>query len=610
MSDDKDRKPPEEGEERTVFMPGGGGAPAPPAGEEAPTQPAAAEPAAPAEPPAGPAPAAEPPAAPAAPTFAPRQDAATIKVGDVLNHIFRVERFLGRGGMGEVFVGCNVNTDEKVAIKVMLPALANDEKVIAMFRKEARTLTKLHHQALVQYRVLAQEPQLHVLYIVTDYIEGTNLGAALGTLKPTPEQLAGLLRRLASGLQSAHELGAVHRDMSPDNVLLEGDDIHDAKIIDFGIAKDLDASSATIVGDGFAGKLNYVAPEQLGDFGREIGPWTDVYSLGLVILAVASGKNVDMSGSLVDAIDKRRRGPDISAVPESLRPLVGAMLRPDPKERPRSMGDVLEMLDGARIPSATTVREEVAEEAGAAAAGEPPRARGGAKPLLIVLAVLAALAALAALAWYATGGDFSLGGAAANEAGADRAAPAAANRSPAETARAAIDAAIPSVPCTWLDIGAVGDAAPVAVSMRGVAGNIGAARAELGRALAAAGLDDARARISRRRHHRRRRLLGARHVPAVPRRRRAAPRHDPATLRDGDPGGRRICRASRRQCRRRADRRSRRRLHPARHPAVGRDHPGHRQSRRLPAVARAVRGRAADQRRGQWPLPPARRPRP
>ena len=103
----------------------------------------------------------------------------SIAVGDMLNHIFEVKRFLARGGMGEVFEGCNVHTEERVAIKVMLPALAGDEKVIAMFRKEAKTLTKLHHEALVEYRVLAQEPNLHVLYIVTDYIEGTNLGASL-----------------------------------------------------------------------------------------------------------------------------------------------------------------------------------------------------------------------------------------------------------------------------------------------------------------------------------------------------------------------------------------------------------------------------------------------
>jgi eukaryotic-like serine/threonine-protein kinase len=476
MSDDKDKIPPEQEEERTVFMPGGG-ATVPAGGGGARETP----PAAPAEPPTEPATAGRAP-------FTPHRDAAAIKVGDMLNHIFEVKRFLARGGMGEVFEGCNVHTDEKVAIKVMLPALASDEKVIAMFRREARTLTKLHHEALVEYRVLAQEPELHVLYIVTDFIEGTNLGASLGMLKPTPEQLAELLKRLASGLASAHRLGAVHRDMSPDNVILENDDIHTPKIIDFGIAKDLDASSATIVGEGFAGKLNYVAPEQLGDFGREIGPWTDVYSLGLVILAVAMGRNVDMSGSLVDAIDKRRRGPDVSAAPEAMQPLLAAMLRPDPKERLRSMDDVLAMLDGARIPSPRTVREEVVADA----AGEgpsAPKAGGGSNRLLVILAVLAGLAALVAAGWYAAGGG--LGPGADDESGsavANEAAPAA-NRSPAETARATIDAVLPSVPCTWLDIG-IAEGNPATVTMRGVAGNKGAAEAVIGRALASAGLAD------------------------------------------------------------------------------------------------------------------------
>jgi eukaryotic-like serine/threonine-protein kinase len=375
--------------------------------------------------------------------------------------------------------------------------------VIAMFRKEARTLTKLNHPALVQYRVLAQEPNLHVLYIVTDFIEGTNLSVALGTIKPSPEELAGLLRRLASGLAAAHALGAIHRDMSPDNVILENDDIHEATIIDFGIAKDLDSSAATIVGDGFAGKLNYVAPEQLGDFGREVGPWTDVYSLGLVILAVAQGRNVDMSGSLVDAIDKRRRGPDISAIPDNLRPLVHAMLRPDPKERPRSMADVLGMLEGARIPSPNTVRAAVAEEA---APPEPvpdyqetyeAAADGGSsKPLLIVLAVLLALAAVLAVIWYVTDGTFGLGGDRGSGSGIETSSGPTGSEgplpfigSPAALARSTIDSVIPQVPCTWLDIAEVRDGPPVAVAMRGVAGNGGDARRMLGAALTDARVD-------------------------------------------------------------------------------------------------------------------------
>ena len=93
-----------------------------------------------------------------------------IQIGDVLNHIFEVKRFIARGGMGEVFEGINVNSDERVAIKVILPRLAGRSPTsMAMFRKEARTLTRLSHPALVQYRVLAQEPQLGVLYIVTEY---------------------------------------------------------------------------------------------------------------------------------------------------------------------------------------------------------------------------------------------------------------------------------------------------------------------------------------------------------------------------------------------------------------------------------------------------------
>src|SRR6201999_1303784 len=98
--------------------------------------------------------------------FTTRDSAKGIRVGDVLNHIFEVKRFIARGGMGEVFEGQNINSDERVAIKVVLPALASNEHVIAMFQREARTLTRLQHRALVQYRVLAKEPRLGVLYIV------------------------------------------------------------------------------------------------------------------------------------------------------------------------------------------------------------------------------------------------------------------------------------------------------------------------------------------------------------------------------------------------------------------------------------------------------------
>lgn len=471
--DDRDDEP------RTVFNPGGFDAP-PPA---RPTP----NPDAPPLPPHTPAQSAvQPTVMPAGATqmtgtgfasFAPRGDGKSIQVGDVLNHIFEVKRFIARGGMGEVFEGINVNSDERVAIKVMLPALAADPNVISMFRKEARTLTRLQHEALVNYRVLAQEPQLGVLYIVTEYVDGTNLADVLGQLRPSSADLKGLLRRLASGLRAAHQLGAIHRDMSPDNVLLEEGRLDRAKIIDFGIAKDLDPGSATIVGEGFAGKLNYVAPEQLGDFGRQVGPWTDVYSLGLVVLAVAGGRNVAMGGSLVDAVDKRRAGPDLSAAPDDLRPILADMLRANPEERLRSMEAVIARLDGPPQGGAS----------GAGAAAAPPK-RGG-KGMLIG-GVIAALLIAGLLIWLVAGRGGEPADIAQRDAAPD--APTAASRDPLDVARSAVNATLPSVSCTWLSLVEVGGsgAAP-AIKLTGVAGNPSAAQSEIGRALSGQGIQNA-----------------------------------------------------------------------------------------------------------------------
>ncbi len=397
-------------------------------------------------------------------TFAPRQAQVTIQVGDVLNHIFEVRRFIARGGMGEVFEGVNVTSGERVAIKVILPALAADPNVTQMFRKEARTLTGLRHDALVQYRVLAQEPQLGVLYIVTDYIDGANLSQELGRIRPDTAELLALMRRLAKGLDAAHRLGAIHRDIAPDNVLLEGGLLAKAKIIDFGIAKEMDPGSATIVGDGFAGKLNYVAPEQLGDFGREIGPWTDIYSLGLVLLAIAQGRDVAMGGSLVDAVNKRRLVPDLTSLAEPLRPLLAAMLQPDPAQRLRSMADVL--VEVERIEAQLSPPKPTGEEQGSGPAWLK-WATGG-----LALALLAA-----AGVWIAmrTGERPPIAGPTIAPAGAN----------PVQLARSTIDSVLPSVSCTWLQIVDIkpGKGGPD-VALAGVAGNPAAAQNEISQALA------------------------------------------------------------------------------------------------------------------------------
>jgi serine/threonine protein kinase len=277
----------------------------------------------------------------------------------LLNHIFEVGPLIARGGMAEVYRGFNVLTEEPVAIKVILPHLAADPSVEAMFLREARTLLRLSHPALVQYRLAAREPHLSVLYLVTEFVDGPGLDEVLTQAPPIPDLLI-LIGRLAEGLQAAHELGAIHRDLSPDNILLPGARLDQAKVIDFGIAKDLAASGPTILGTTFAGKLDYVAPEQLGDFGREIGPWTDIYSLGLVMLTLASGRALNMGGSLVNAVDRRRAGPDLSTVPPVLHDLFTGMLHADPARRFRSMNEVIQLVHALGAPSV-----EAAESAAA-----------------------------------------------------------------------------------------------------------------------------------------------------------------------------------------------------------------------------------------------------
>lgn len=448
---------------------GGGADSAPePAEEEGTVFAAPASPAeAPPSPPAGDgeegtvfaAPAASPPplpeSTPPPASSAPRRgNNSPIEVGAILNHMFEVKRFLARGGMGEVFEGVNIASGERVAIKVILPELAADPNVMAMFQKEAQALTNLSHPAVVRYRGFALEPQLGCYYIATGFIDGRNLSDVLGKSTLSEEELFSLARRLAEGLKEAHELGVVHRDISPDNVILDGDRLDRPKIIDFGIVKETDPGSKTIIGDGFAGKPSYVAPEQLGDFDKQVGPWSDVYSLALVILALAQGRKPDLGGLPAEAIMKRRNGVDTSAVPDRLRPVIDAMLVADPQKRLRSMDEVIAALDKAR-------------------AGKPPRrpakagnaAKGGAKlpplPYLIGGGAAFGIALLAGVAYLALGGS---------ETEPEAAAPATAAQVPLERVDAAVQAALPGIPCAWMTVQTTREGEGYSLVANGVAG--------------------------------------------------------------------------------------------------------------------------------------------
>lgn len=266
-------------------------------------------------------------------------------IGEILNDLYQVRRFIARGGMGEVYEGTEINTGERVAIKIILPHLADDPKMQQLFLREARALTRLSHPGLVQYRVFANDRRLGVFYIVTEFVDGPALSEVLPKLNADAGEILALTERLASALQSAHEAGQIHRDISPDNILLPLGRLEQAKIIDFGITKTLAAGHTTIIGDGFAGKLGYISPEQLAESPDDetpvVGPWTDVYALGLVLLAVSRGQPVAMGKTLVEAVERRREVPNLTPLPAKLRPMLASMLAPDPAKRFRSMKDVV-----------------------------------------------------------------------------------------------------------------------------------------------------------------------------------------------------------------------------------------------------------------------------
>ncbi|HUG61473.1 MAG TPA: protein kinase, partial [Methylomirabilota bacterium] len=262
--------------------------------------------------------------------------------GTRLNGIYEIEAPIAEGGMGEVYKAHNIQTGDPVAIKLVLPEHARNEDALALFRREASMLHNLYHEAIVRYYVFTVDPDLGRAYLAMEYVDGPSLSDVLKRGPLSLEAVRHLQHRLASGLETAHRRGVVHRDLSPDNVILPEGDVRQAKIIDFGIARSTRPGDGTIIGGGFAGKYNYVSPEQLGLYNREVDAKSDIYSLGLLLAGALLGRPLDMDGSQFQVIEKRRTVPDLTGVDPSMLPLLTAMLEPDPDRRPASMAEVAE----------------------------------------------------------------------------------------------------------------------------------------------------------------------------------------------------------------------------------------------------------------------------
>ncbi|MEP6564149.1 MAG: protein kinase [Mesorhizobium sp.] len=267
-------------------------------------------------------------------------------VGTQLSGIYELDERIASGGMGEVYRGHNIQTGDHVAIKIVLPEFARDQTILSLFRKEASILNHLSHDAVVRYHVFTIDTGIGRPYLAMEFVDGESLYDVMRRGAMATGDVRKLCHRLASGLSAVHEAGAIHRDLSPDNIILPGGRVDRAKIIDFGIARSATIGGETLIGGKFAGKYNYVSPEQLGLYGGDVGEQSDIYSLGLVLAAALRGKPIDMAGSQFEIVEKRRTVPDLSDIDADFRPIIEAMLQSAPQDRPESMADIAAMTRG------------------------------------------------------------------------------------------------------------------------------------------------------------------------------------------------------------------------------------------------------------------------
>ena len=286
-----------------------------------------------------------------------------IWTGLVLNDNYRIASLIEQGSTFELYEGTEISTNEPVALKVLLPELATRPSTVARFLEEARVMARFFHSGLVRYRTCARDPLSGLAYIVLDS-PGPRLSARIHLLDPAPEEILALSRRLAGALAAVHGSGFIHGHLSPKSVLLPDDLLATAEIAGLSLIR----SETSTAFDNATLDASYLAPEQQGQTGEKaIGPWTDVYSLALVILAVANGK------------DGCR---DMFVLPKKLRRIVATMLQPSPRRRPR-MAQVVARLNRIVSVDRTGVGETFLQRMTAPTAAAARRGALAAAALLI-----------------------------------------------------------------------------------------------------------------------------------------------------------------------------------------------------------------------------------
>jgi serine/threonine protein kinase len=285
----------------------------------------------------------------------------TVELHDRLTHVlagrYKVQKLLGAGGMGAVFLADDLTLERAVAIKVLPPDMSRDERVVARFQREAKTAAKLDHPNIIPIHRVESESGLH--YFVMKYVTGRSLESMLDAGQPLPIPFAmRVLAEAAAALGHAHARGVVHRDVKPANIMLGTDD--QVVLTDFGISKVGDLTAQLTQTGMIIGTPHYMAPEQAT--GREVDGRADQYSLAVLGHQLFTGKLL-FSGDSAHTIIYRHvteQPPRVASLRPDVPPAVDAALdralRKEPDERFATMEEFARALRSEAVAGPTTAR--------------------------------------------------------------------------------------------------------------------------------------------------------------------------------------------------------------------------------------------------------------
>ena len=299
-------------------------------------------PTAPAEAPVGPAEAPTGPAeAPTGPAEATADPAPAVGVPESVGP-YRITGRLGAGGMGTVFLGRR-GDGPPVAVKVLRAELARDPSFLRMFRHEVAAARRV--VGFCTARLLDADVNGPTPYLVTEYVEGVRLDRAVaGSGRLSATDLEGLAVGMAAALTAIHGAGVVHRDLKPSNVLLS---YFGPKVIDFGIARALDATTAA--SSRLMGTPSWMAPEQFAE--GEVTAAVDVFSWGSLVAYAGTGRRPFGQGNVVElAYRITHEPPDLEGLDGRLREVVEACMAKDPERRPAARAVLLDLLGDRATP--------------------------------------------------------------------------------------------------------------------------------------------------------------------------------------------------------------------------------------------------------------------